>query len=273
MLDIFNYKFFLYAISGAFFASVICGIIGTYIVSKRIVFISGGISHASFGGIGIGYFLNINPVIGAAIFAILSGIGIEFLSKRSDVRKDSIIGIVWSFGMALGIIFVYITPGYAPDLMTYIFGNILTISSFDIILMIFITIIVILVFYLFYKEILAIAFDEEYIKSQRINTEIIDYILICLISLTIVINIRIVGIILIISLLTIPQVTANLMSNDFKNIIFLSILFNLISSFSGLYFSYILNIPSGPTIIFLQIFIYLFLKAAKQIYIKIKING
>src|SRR4030043_2239234 len=97
MLDIFSYRFFINAIIGAFFASITCGIIGTYVVSKRIVFISGGISHATFGGIGAAYFLNINPVIGAAIFALLSGIGIEYISKMRDVRKDSVIGIIWSF--------------------------------------------------------------------------------------------------------------------------------------------------------------------------------
>ncbi len=273
MLELLKYHFFINALLGAIFASITCGIIGTYIVSKRIVFISGGISHASFGGIGLGYYLGINPVLGAAIFALLSGISIEYISKKSGIRKDSMIGILWSFGMACGIIFVYITPGYAPDLMTYIFGNILTISGFDIYLMLGLSIIIIATFLLLFKEILYIAFDEEYAKTKGVNTEIINYILICLISLTIVINIRMAGIILVISLLTIPQAIANLISKDFKNIIFLSITFGFIASISGLIISYSLNIPSGPSIIFSLVIIFMILRLIRQIYTKIKIKN
>ena len=174
--------------------------------------------------------------------------------------------------MALGIMFVYITPGYAPDLMTYIFGNILTISFFDIYLMLGLSIIIIFIFFFLFKKILYIAFDEEYAKTKGVNTEIINYILICLISLTIIINIRMVGIILIISLLTIPQAISSLISKKFKNIIFLSIIFGFFASICGLFISYRLNIPSGPSIIFSLVIIFVILKIIKYIYTKIMIK-
>jgi zinc transport system permease protein len=260
MFELFQYQFFTNAFIGAIFTSISCGFIGTYIVTRRIVFISGGISHASFGGVGIAYFLGINPIIGAAFFSLVSALGIEFFHKKLDLRKDSLIGMIWSFGMALGIIFVTLTPGYSSNLMVYLFGNILTVSGSDILIMAFMTVIIVMVFALFFKIILNIAFDEEYAKTLGIPIIAYNYLLIGLVALTIVINIRIVGIILIISLLTIPQATASLFTKKFKHIILYSIGFGFISSISGLYISYILNIPSGATIIFMSLFIFFILK-------------
>ncbi len=131
--SIFQYEFIIKGLLGALFASITAGLAGTYIVSKRMVFLSGGITHASFGGIGIGYFAGINPVVGAAIFSILSALGIEYLSVRQKIREDSAIGMLWAFGMAIGIIFIYLTPGYTPNLMSYLFGSILTVTYGDII--------------------------------------------------------------------------------------------------------------------------------------------
>lgn len=260
MLELFQYHFFTNALLAAAFTSISCGIIGTYIVSRRIVFISGGISHASFGGVGIGYYLGINPIIGASVFAVFSAVAIESFSRNADLRKDSLIGMMWSLGMAIGIIFVFITPGYAANLMTYLFGNILTVSHFDIILMSASTLLVILVFYLLFKEILFISFDEEYAKTQGVPTSVINYILIGLVGLTIVINIRVVGIILVISLLTIPVITANLLTRNFKTMIFIAIGLGFLASLAGLFISYFFNIPSGATIIFTSILLFLVLK-------------
>ena len=220
MFEIFTYPFFINAIITALLASITCGIVGTYIVTRRIVFISGGITHASFGGIGLGYFLGINPIITASIFGVLSAMGIRILSIKSDVREDSTIGIFWAFGMAVGIIFIYLTPGYAPDLMTYLFGNILTVSHGDMIYLSILTVTVIVFFYIMFKEILFVAFDENFARTQNVKVDLIDYILLAIIALTIVVNIRIVGIILVISLLTIPQATAGLLTKTFKRMIF-----------------------------------------------------
>lgn len=270
MIELFGYKFFIHALTAAVFASISCGFIGTYIVTRRIVFISGGISHASFGGVGIAYYFGFNPIIGAALFSILSAVGIEVFSRNSILRKDTLIGIMWSFGMAVGVIFVYITPGYAANLMTYLFGNILTVTSFDLYLMAGLTFVIFFFFLLLFKEILFIAFDEDYSRTQGIPVALINYILISLVALTIVINIRVVGIILVISLLTIPQAAANLVTKNFKSIIFLSIGFGFVSSVSGLFISYKLNIPSGATIIFFSIVIFLITRLA--VYIHLKLN-
>ena len=123
MIELLSYEFFRNALLAALLAAVSCGIVGTYIVSKRIVFISGGITHASFGGIGMGYYFGINPILGAAVFAVLSALGIEYSSRKNDIREDSAIAILWALGMAVGVIFIFITPGYAPNLMSYLFGT------------------------------------------------------------------------------------------------------------------------------------------------------
>ena len=156
MAGILTYDFVLHAVEAALLASITCGFIGAYIVARRMVFISGGITHASFGGIGLGYFLGMNPIFGAAIFSILSAFGIRLVSKQTDIREDSAIGILWSFGMAVGIIFIYLTPGYAPNLMSYLFGSILTVTPTDLTLMAILAAVTVAIFTLFYRTILFI---------------------------------------------------------------------------------------------------------------------
>lgn len=263
MIELFEYNFFINAVLAAVITSITCGVIGTYIVTRRIVFISGGITHTSFGGIGLGYFLGFNPLLGAAVFSLLSALGIEFLSKRKEIREDSAIAIMWSFGMAVGIIFIYLTPGYAPDLMSYLFGSILTVSQTELYLTFALCAIVVLFFYLFYKPILYSAFDQDFARTRNIPVAILNYILISLVALTIVLSIKVAGIILIISLLTIPQATANLFVKDFKRIIFISIIIGIGASFAGLIISYYLNIPSGATIIFSLVFIFIIARIFK----------
>lgn len=272
IIELFHYRFFINAFLSALFAAVSCGIIGTYIVAKRIVFISGGITHASFGGIGLGYFLGINPVIGATIFGLFSGFGIEFFSKKADIREDSAIAILWSFGMALGIIFISLTPGYAPNLMSYLFGNILIVSTIELYLMCLLDILIIAFFIFFYKIILYLSFDEEYAKTHHAPVEFFNYVLISLVALTIVINIRVVGIILVLPLLTIPQTVANLFSKNYKQILFFSIFIAFIGSVTGLFISYFLDIPSGASIIFCLVIIFVIIKTLFAVKSKISIK-
>lgn len=261
IIELLQYKFITNSLLAGILASISCGIIGTYIVTRRMVFLSGGITHSSFGGIGIGYFFGLNPVITAAIFGVFSALGIEFISKKTDLREDSVIGILWSFGMAVGIMFVFLTPGYAPNLMSYLFGSILTVSSLDIWLMLALTIIVIFVFIAFFRTILFVSYDQEFAKTHKIAVDLINYLLISLVALTIVLNIKIVGIILVISLLTIPQSIANIFTRKFKNIIAISIVIGLIGAFLGLIISYKINIPSGASIIFSLVIIFIIAKA------------
>lgn len=265
-LELFQYYFFLKAILAAVFASISCGIIGSYIVSRRIVFISGGITHASFGGIGLAFFLGFNPLLGAALFAIFSALGIQFFTKVADIREDSSIAIWWSMGMALGIIFVFITPGYTPNLMSYLFGNILTVTSLELWWMAALNVAIIAFFTLFFSKILYIAFDEEFARAAGLPVAMFNYLTMVLIALTVVLNIRVVGIILILSLLTIPQATANLYTNDFKKLIIYSTLFALLGTLSGLFISYFLDIPSGAAIIFTLVITFGLLRLAKYFF-------
>lgn len=256
IFELLQYRFFSNALFAALFTAINCGIIGTYIVSRRLVFISGGITHASFGGIGVGYFFGYNPILSAVVFSVLSALGIEFLTKKANVREDSLIGMFWSFGMALGIIFIYITPGYAPNLMGYLFGSLLTVTSLDLILMFSLSIIITGFFLVFYKVILFISFDPEYARTHNAPVQFMNYLLIALVALTIVLSIKVAGIILVISLLTIPQTIANLFTRSFRHIILFSVLIAFFGAVTGLIISYIFDIPSGATIIISLVLIF-----------------
>lgn len=267
ILELFNYTFFQHALLGSLFASIACGIIGTYIVTRRLVFISGGITHASFGGIGIGLYTGISPILAAAVFSVLSAFGVEWLSKRKDMREDSAIAVFWTFGMAIGIIFSFLAPGFTPDLSAFLFGNILTITLADIWMLVILSIILIGFFYFFLTPVIYIAFDREYARSQRIPVRLFEYILMMFIALTIVACLRMIGIVLVISLLTLPQMTANLFTHSFKKIIFMSIGIGFISCSGGLLLSYQLQVPSGAAIIFFSILVYAFCKMGKTLYL------
>lgn len=257
ILDLLQYEFFTNALIGALFASIACGIIGTYIVIKRLVFISGGITHASLGGLGIGFYFGINPVIAAMIFSILSAFGIEWLSSRQGVREDSAIAAFWSLGMAVGIICIYLKAGFAPNLSDYLFGNILTITKTDIYLFLFLSVVLAFIFSYFRKEILYTAFDPDFARTRNLPVKLIEYTMMLFIAVTIVLTIRLVGVMLLMSLLTIPQMTANLYTANFSKMIFLSILFGLIACMIGLLLSAYINVPSGAFIIFVLIAVYL----------------
>lgn len=259
-LAIFEYQFFQHAIVAAILTGVLAAIVGTYIVSRKIVFISGGITHASFGGIGMAYFLGLNPFAGAAVFAVLSAVGIEWISVRGKVREDSAIAIIWSFGMALGIIFVFLTPGYTPNLMSFLFGNILSVGKADLYLLLAFCVFLIVFFSLFFRPILHTAFDPEFSTVMGIQTGMYRYAMSVIIGLAIVLSIRTVGIILVLSLFTIPQLTAMVFTRNFLKIIPLAAFWGVTGSLAGLLSAYSLNIPSGAAIIFFLTMQYLVVK-------------
>ena len=252
MLEIFEYDFMIYALLASVLASVACGIIGTYIVIKRLVFLSGGIAHSTYGGIGVGYLLSFNPIIGAVGSSILGAIFVSKMRGKNSEHEDTLIGIIWALGMALGVLFISMAPGYAPDLMSYLFGNILTVSKSELILMGFADLVIISVVILFYKQFQAITFDEEYSKTTGLNVEFYYLLLFILIAVTIVLLIKLVGIILVIALLTIPAAIAKFLANSLKIMMILAILFGLVFTIVGLLLSYYLNLPSGSTIIVLS---------------------
>jgi zinc transport system permease protein len=255
-------------------SSISCGIIGTYIVNKKMVFISSSISHASFGGIGIGIYIislfNLpikDPLFFGIIFAIISGILILVLKDHFGIDDDLGIGVIMSMGMAIGIIFSYITPGYQNDLSTYLFGNILLSNRENMISLFVLNIITIIFFKLFYRGIIYTSFDENYYSVLGVPSKFINYFMMILVASTLVINIKIIGIMLIISILTIPQAIAGIIVKKYSHIIWFSILFSFIGIFSGLYFSYIWNIPSGPTIIMALITIFGIVKLLYYLHI------
>lgn len=266
-MDLLQYTFFQHALLGSLLASIACGLVGTYIVTRRLVFISGGLTHASFGGIGLGLYTGISPILSAALFAVLSAFGVEWLSKRKDMREDSAIAVFWTLGMALGIMFTFLSPGFAPDLSAYLFGNILTITASDLALLGVLSVVLAVFFGLYLRPIVSIAFDREFARSQGLPVEFFEYALMLFIALTIVACLRMVGIVLVISLLTIPQMTANLFSHRFHRIIWLSIGIGYLSCLGGLLLSFYLNVPSGASIIFFSILIYAVCKTGKSLYI------
>lgn len=255
-LNIFEYSFMRNAFIVGLLSSICCGIIGTYIVNKKMVFISSSISHASYGGIGIGIFLIHfmklpikDPLIFGLIFSIFSGVLILVLKDVFNVDGDLGIGMMMSLGMAIGIIFSFITPGYQSDMSTYLFGNILLSNNSNIFSLLILNVITVLFFIIFYKGIVYSSFDENFYRLYDVPVKFINYFMIILISSAIIINIKTIGIILIISILTIPQATAAIIARKYSSIIFLSIIFSFLGILSGLFFSYTLNIPSGPSII------------------------
>lgn len=248
--EVLQYKFLIHAVLASVLCGVACGMVGTYVVCRRLVFLSGGITHSSFGGIGIAYYLGLNPLLGAFCFAVLSAIGIEACAADKRIREDSAIGLIWSLGMAVGIIFVYMTPGYAPNLMSFLFGNILSVTVSDLIGMAVVVAAVVVVFALFYRPVMYVAFDREYAASQNVPTRWIGYLMAVLIAVTIVISIRVVGIVLLISLLTMPAVIANQLTRSFGRMMAGASVVAVIGTLIGLYASYLLDIPSGAATIF-----------------------
>jgi len=247
--EILSYEFMRNALLAGVIVSAACGIIGTLVVLNRIVFISGGIAHAAYGGVGIAYFLGLNPVWGAVAFSLASSLAMGYVHRKEKARADTIIGVMWALGMALGIIFVSLSPGYKADLMSYLFGSILAVSAADLRLMLVIVLAVLIFVLVFYRLLLAISFDETFSTVRNVPVGFVYMAMIVLIGLTVVISMRVVGLILVIALLTIPPAIANLFVQEMRGIMFLSSALSLVFTISGLLISYTLNLPSGAVII------------------------
>ncbi|GAB1359923.1 metal ABC transporter permease [Porphyromonadaceae bacterium] len=256
--------------SGSLILSVVCGLVGTYIVVRRLVFISGGITHASFGGLGLGFYLGINPLLSASVFAIFSAFGVEWLSKYRKVREDSAIAVMWALGMAVGIILVFMTPGYSTGMSEFLFGNVLTITQTDLIWFSGLAIILFAGFIFFGRLIAFVAFDTEFARSQGVAVRRLEYLMMFFIALTIVFSIRMVGIILLMSMLTIPQLIAGLFTFRFQTMAWLAIGIGLIGSVTGLLLSAIYNIPAGATIITLLIILYAVISFTQYCYKRLR---
>ena len=257
IFELLKYDFFLNALISTLLIGISCGLVGTYIVAKRMVFISGGITHASFGGLGIAYYLGMPPMAGATVFALAAALGILFWGDSKKLRKDSLIGIFWSAGMAIGVLFIYLTPGYAPNLMSYLFGNILTVTGGQVLLSGILCLLVLLFFAGFYRPLFYIAFDKEYSRTHHIHTYTIETAITIIIALSIVLCMKLAGIILVISYLTIPQSIAGLFYKNFTQLLVASSMVSTLGSMAGLFISAELETPTGATIVvcFLLLFL------------------
>lgn len=264
-LEVFNYAFVRNALTGSVLACVVCAMIGTYIVTRRLVFISGGVTHASFGGIGIGLYADVSPLLCAAVFSVLSSCCVNWLSRREQVREDSAIAMLWTFGMAVGIFFSYLTPGYIPDLSVYLFGNILMITGGDLVMLLCVAVSVFLFFLFNLNRIISVSFDRDFAGVSGVNVVFIEYAMAILTSVSIVACLRLVGIVLVMSLLTIPQMTASLFTDSYRRIMLLSFVFALAGCMGGLILSFKCNVPSGASIIFVLIGIYVVFKGVAKI--------
>jgi len=249
MNGILSYEFMQNALFAAILASIVCGLIGPFIVARKMVFISGGLSHTAFGGLGIAYWLGIRPIYGATAFVLAAALFLGSLEEKKLSQNDLFIGILWAVGVAIGIVFVHMTPGYAPDLMSFLFGNILTVPRTDVVIMLVLVLIVVAAVAIFYKGFVAITLDEEFARARRLPTYGLKTGLTALTALTIVTLIQVVGILLVIALLTIPVAIASEFSVNFRRIIALSIISGIAICLLGLFLSYSIEFPSGALII------------------------
>mgnify|MGYP001809662429 FL=1 len=257
MPDILHFEFMRNAFLAAILSSVACGIIGAYVVVRRLGFISGGIAHTAFGGIGLSYYLGLNPLAGIIPFSLAAAIGIGLLSRKARIAEDTAIGAFWAAGMSVGVILIGLTPGYAPNLFSYLFGNILTVPNSDLQLILLLDLLIIAVVWLFDKEFVAISFDEEYARISGLKTLALDLVMLCLIALTVVIMVRIVGIVMVIALLTIPAAIARSFSQSLYRMMATGTLLAGLFSIAGLWLSWIFNLASGATIILVAALVFL----------------
>lgn len=249
--DLVHYQYLLNAFTACLLSGITCGVIGTYVVCRRMVFLAGGITHASFGGLGIAFWLGANPIGGALLFAILSALGIEWAGSRGRIREDSAIGIIWSVGMAVGALFMSLRPGYTSgDLSAYLFGSIVTVTRGDVTALALLTLVILAGVLLWLRPIMYVAFDRDFARSRGIPTRVVSYLMAALVAATIVLSIRIMGIVLLISLLTIPVTVVNAFSRDYRTIAATAPAVAVAGNVAGLAASYHFEVPPGAAIIF-----------------------
>ena len=249
--DLIQYGYLSNALAACVLSGITCGVVGTYVVCRRMVFLAGGITHASFGGLGIAFWLGANPIGGALLFAILSALGIEWAGSRGRIREDSAIGIIWSVGMAVGALFMSLRPGYTSgDLSAYLFGSIVTVTRGDVTALALLTLVILAGALLWLRPIMYVAFDRDFARSRGIPTRVVSYLMAALVAATIVLSIRIMGIVLLISLLTIPVAVVNAFSRDYRTIAATAPAVAVAGNVAGLAASYHFEVPPGAAIIF-----------------------
>ncbi|MDE6629697.1 MAG: metal ABC transporter permease [Muribaculaceae bacterium] len=249
MHELLGYSFFTNALIGVVLIAVASAMIGTYVVTRRLVAITGGVTHACFGGLGLGYYLGWNPLAVAAAVAVGAALGVEWLSARRMVREDSAIAVIWSAGMAAGVMFVFLTPGYVPELNAFLFGNILNISSADLWMFAAFTALLAGVFCWKFRQIVTCAFDRDFAHVAGMPVALVNGVMTVLTALCVVLTIRLVGIMLLMAMFTLPQMTAELFCHRFKTIMAASALISVAGSAGGVLLSAYIDVPCSALIV------------------------
>ncbi len=249
VIEALHLPFMQHAFLAAFLISVCIGIVGSLVVVNRMVFLAGGIAHGSYGGIGMAIFIGILPIVGASVFATSLAFLIALISYKNRERMDPVIGVMWAAGMSIGIIFTDLTPGYNVDIMSYLFGSIISVSAGDLWIMGIFDMVILFLVSIFHKDFLAMSFDSEFAKLRGVKDKFLYYLLIILIAISVIVTIRAVGLILVIALISIPPFIAEKFSSSLYKMMYISSTLTLVFTFSGLFISYAYNISSGATII------------------------
>jgi zinc transport system permease protein len=257
MIEALQFDFMRNALMAGLLVSIASGIIGTFVTVNRIVFVAGGIAHAAYGGVGMGFFFGFNPVLGSIAFSLAAALGMGVVQRRTRLREDTAIGTIWAIGMAIGIILVDLTEGYKASLKSYLFGSILAVPTNDLAIMLILDLIIIGLVMLFYKELLAISFDETFATIRNVPVDAIYLMLMGIIALTVVMMMQVVGLILVIALLTMPAAIAGQFVRDIKKMMVLASLLSALFTVIGLWLSYSLNFTSGATIVLVAAIAYL----------------
>ena len=256
MIEALQFEFMRHALLAGLLASIACGIIGTLVVVNRIVFISGGIAHAAYGGVGLAFFLGFPPLLGAAGFSLVVSTIMAMVTLSNKQRADTIVGVLWAVGMALGIILTDLSAGYNVDLMSYLFGSILAVPRSDLVAMAALDLLVLAVVGLFYNSFLAMSFDEEFAVATGVPVKPLYFALLVMTALVVVMVIRVVGLILVIALFTIPPYIAERFSGSLRGMMTFSVALSSLFTVIGLWLSYLFNLTSGATIILVAAFFF-----------------
>lgn len=261
-----EYEFFRLALIGVAIISVAAAIIGTYIITRRMVSIAGGVTHACFGGLGLGYWLGISPVLMAGVFAVISSLGVEWMSTRMRVRQDSAIAVVWALGMAAGVFFVFLTPGYVPELNSFLFGNILTVTKGDLAAFAIYTAALVLIFCTGYRLIVCCAFDSDFARVAGLPVKTVQIVMTVMVALCIVLTIRLVGIMLLMSMLSLPMMVAETFVHRLKPMILWSAVVSLVCSVGGLFIGTVVDVPCSALIVMLMAAVLIGARAIRAIF-------
>jgi len=263
-LTALQFDFMRNALIAGVLVSLAAGIVGVYVVLNRVAVLSGGIAHAAYGGVGMAYFFGFDPLLGGMLFGLFAALAMNIVQRKTRQRADTLIGVMWAAGMAIGIIFVDLSPGYKVDLMSFLFGSLLAVSTAEIYIILALDVIVLLTVFALYRELLAISYDETFATVRGVPVNVISLILTALIALTVVMMMRVVGLILVIALLTLPAAIAGLFARDMRQMMVLASGLGMVFTVTGLWLSYQYNLTSGAAIILVAVTAYLLGLLAKK---------